>query len=122
MGQAVIPIAESHRVKGSCMVLDKQEGSIFVVHITDRAMDQLEAMRDQSNLPEGQGVALTPREGGKLGFTAATPTQSDEVIERDGATVMIIPNELIEPLQSVVIDYVDTPEMQGFTLNPEEQA
>ena len=49
-----------------------------MVHITDRAMDQLEAMRDQSNLPEGQGVALTPREGGKLGFTAATPDQTDD--------------------------------------------
>lgn len=93
-----------------------------MVHITDRAMDQLEAMRDQSNLPEGQGVALTPREGGKLGFTAATPNQSDEVIERGGTPVMIIPNELIEPLQAVVIDYVDTPEMQGFTLNPENPA
>ena len=93
-----------------------------MVHITDRAMEQLEVMRDQSNLPPGQGVALTPRQDGKLGFTAATPEQTDEVIERNGNPVMIIPQELIEPLQVVVIDYVDTDEMQGFTLSPESPA
>jgi Fe-S cluster assembly iron-binding protein IscA len=90
-----------------------------MVRITDRAMDQLESMRDQSGLLPGQGVALTPREGGKLGFTAATPESEDEVIERNGNTVMIVPQQLIEPLQSVVIDYVDDAEMQGFTLNQE---
>ncbi len=90
-----------------------------MVRITDRAMDELEAMRDQSGLLPGQGVALTPRDGGKLGFTAATPEEDDEVIERDGSTVMIVPRQLIEPLQSVVIDYVDDPDMQGFTLNQE---
>ncbi len=90
-----------------------------MVKITDRAMDQLESMRDQSGLLPGQGVALTPRDGGKLGFTAATAEDKDEVIERDGSTVMIVPQQLIEPLQSVVIDYVDDAEMQGFTLNQE---
>lgn len=88
-----------------------------MVRITDRAMDQLESMRDQSGLLPGQGVALTPRDGGKLGFTAATPDDDDEVIERDGSTVMIVPKQLVEPLESVVIDYVDNAEMQGFTLN-----
>ncbi len=90
-----------------------------MVRITDRAMEQLETMRDQSGLLPGQGVALTPREGGKLGFTAASPEEKDEVIERDGNTVMIVPEQLVEPLQSVVIDYVDNAEMQGFTLNQE---
>ncbi len=90
-----------------------------MVRVTDRAMEQLETMRDQSGLLPGQGVALTPREGGKLGFTAASPEETDEVIERDGNTVMIVPQQLVEPLQSVVIDYVDNAEMQGFTLNQE---
>ncbi len=92
-----------------------------MVRITDRAMDQLESMRDQSGLLPGQGVALTPREGGRLGFTAATPDSDDEVIERDGSTVMIVPKQLVEPLESVVIDYVDNAEMQGFTLNQDSQ-
>jgi Fe-S cluster assembly iron-binding protein IscA len=90
-----------------------------MVRITDRAMDQLEMMRDQSGLLPGQGVALTPREGGRLGFTAATPEEHDEIIERDGNTVMIVPEELVTPLESVVIDYVENEEMQGFTLNQE---
>lgn len=91
-----------------------------MVRITDRAMDQLEVLRDQSALPPGQGVALTAREGGSLGFTAAIPEERDEVIERNGSTVMIVPEELVEPLQSVVIDYVDDEEMHGFTLNQDE--
>ncbi len=90
-----------------------------MVRITDRAMDQLETMRDQSDLLPDQYVALTPREGGKLGFTAATPESEDEVIQRDGNTVMVVPQQLVEPLQSVVIDYVNNDEMQGFTLNQE---
>lgn len=88
-----------------------------MVRLTDRAMDQLEVMRDQSGLLPGQGVALTPRDGGRLGFTAAIPEEHDEVIERDGSTIMIVPEQLVEPLQTVVIDYVDNEEMQGFTLN-----
>lgn len=87
-----------------------------MVQITDRAMDQLEAIRDEADIPTGQGVTLVANESGELGFGVTAPQPEDEVVERDGKTVIIVPQLLSMPLQQVVIDYVETDEMQGFTL------
>ncbi|HUG14953.1 MAG TPA: hypothetical protein VMM78_08015 [Thermomicrobiales bacterium] len=91
-----------------------------MVQVTDQALDQLEALRDQISLTPEQSVTLVPNDGGELGFAISTPESADEIVERDGKPLVAIPQRLVEPLKNVVIDYVDTPEQQGFTLN--EQA
>jgi Fe-S cluster assembly iron-binding protein IscA len=80
-------------------------------------MDQLEVIREQNSLADDQGITLVPMQDGQLGFAATVPQAQDEKVERDGKLLMVIPEALVEPLGSVTIDFVDTPEAQGFTLN-----
>jgi Fe-S cluster assembly iron-binding protein IscA len=89
------------------------------MRITDRAMDKLEDLREATAHDFGQGITLVMTEAGELGFAMSTPRQTDKVFERDGEPVMIIPESLVEPLNSVVLDYVETPEQSGFTLDQE---
>ncbi len=88
-----------------------------MVHVTDKALDQLEAVRDENSLPAGQGIALVPREAGELGFVAAEPQPDDQVIERDGKPVLVVPASFADAFSDLVVDYTDTPEMQGFTVS-----
>jgi Fe-S cluster assembly iron-binding protein IscA len=91
-----------------------------MVHVTDQALDRLEALRDQNELPPEEGLALVRRETGDFAFAAVTPQPEDQVIERDGKPVMIVPAVFATSLDRLLIDYVDTPEMQGFTLSEQE--
>lgn len=87
-----------------------------MIEITDRALDELETLRNASNPEPGQGIALVVTDSGELGFALTWPSENDQVFEREGEPVMIIPEVLSEPLDGVVLDYVDTQETQGFTL------
>jgi Fe-S cluster assembly iron-binding protein IscA len=93
----------------------------LMVQVTDQALDQFEALRDQMDLPADQAVTLVPSESGELGFAVGSPTQGDEIVERDGKPLIAVPQPLIEPLKHVLIDYVSTDEARGFTLT-EQQA
>lgn len=87
------------------------------MQITDRAMEKLEDLREATAHDDGQGITLVMTEAGELGFAISAPQESDQVFERNGAPVMIIPESLAEPLDAVVLDYVETPEQTGFTLD-----
>lgn len=88
-----------------------------MVHVTDKALDRLEIVRDENALPPEQGIALVPGAAGELGFVAAEPQPDDQVIERDGRPVLVVPASFAEAFDGLVVDYSDTPEMQGFTVS-----
>ncbi|MDI3340818.1 MAG: adhesin [Sphaerobacter sp.] len=88
----------------------------MVVDVTQRALDELEAIRQASNPQPGQGITLVVDDNGELGLALAWPQEEDQVIERGGQPVIIIPQVLADPLDGVVIDYQDTPGQEGFTL------
>ena len=87
-----------------------------MVHVTDTALDRLEIVRNENALPAGQCIALVPRSDNELGFVAATPQPEDQVIERDGKPILVVPANFAEAFSNLVVDYRDTPEMQGFTI------
>lgn len=87
-----------------------------MIQITDRALDELEHLREASSPQSGQGITLIVADSGELGFALGYPSENDQVFERSGEPVMIIPEVLSEPLDGIVLDYVDTGEAQGFTL------
>ena len=88
--------------------------------VTERALDKLETLREEAGPQEGQGVTLIVQEDGELGLALAFPQDSDHVIERNGGPVMIVPQPLLEPLDGVTLDYVESDEHQGFTLDRQE--
>jgi Fe-S cluster assembly iron-binding protein IscA len=85
--------------------------------VTERALDQLENLKEKSNPQEGQGVTLIVQEDGELGLALAHPQEEDHVIERNGAPVIIVPQPLMEPLDGITLDYVEDGDQQGFTLD-----
>lgn len=87
-----------------------------MIDVTERALDELVAIKGASNPQPGQGISLIVDENGDLGLTLAWPDETDQVFERDGEPIMIIPEVLADPLDGVVIDYQDTPGQEGFTL------
>ncbi|MDQ3549542.1 MAG: adhesin [Chloroflexota bacterium] len=91
-----------------------------MVHVTDMALDRLEIVRDENALPPEQGIALVPQAAGELGFVAAAPQPDDEVIERDGKPILVVPASFSAAFDNLVVDYADTPEMQGFTISQVE--
>jgi Fe-S cluster assembly iron-binding protein IscA len=91
-----------------------------MVHVTDTALDRLEMVRNENALPADQGIALVPRSAGELGFIATTPAPEDQVIERDGKPIFVVPATFAEAFDKLVVDYSDTPEAQGFTVTQAE--
>ena len=91
-----------------------------MVHVTDTALDRLEAVRDENQLPPDQGIALVPHSSGELGFVAAAPQPEDQVFERDGKPVLVVPASFADALSNLVVDYADTPDIQGFTISQVE--
>jgi Fe-S cluster assembly iron-binding protein IscA len=88
--------------------------------VTDKALEKLQTLREESESQPGQAVTLVVREDGELGLALAFPQESDRVIEHDGEVVMIIPEPLQEPLQDVRLDYVESDQQQGFTLDRQD--
>lgn len=91
-----------------------------MVHVTDTALDQLETVRDENALPADRGIALVPRAAGEFGFVAAAPQPEDQVIERNGKPVLVVPASFAEAFTDLIVDYTDTPELQGFTISQAE--
>lgn len=86
------------------------------MQVTDRAMDKLEELRQSSDAGPGEGVTLVVTEEENLGLALMSPGEADRVMERDGDPVVIIPEPLIETLDGFVLDYVESPGQEGFTL------
>ena len=87
-----------------------------MIEVSERALDELEAIREASNPQPGQGITLVVDDSGDLGLALAWPQEDDQVVERDGQPVIIIPKVLMDPLDGVIIDYQDVPGQEGFTL------
>jgi Fe-S cluster assembly iron-binding protein IscA len=92
------------------------------MHVTDRALDKLEELRDSSDAGPGEGVTLVVTEDENLGLALMAPGDADQVMEKDGEPVVIIPEPLIETLDGFVLDYVESAGQEGFTLERPTEA
>ncbi|HET8522482.1 MAG TPA: hypothetical protein VFL82_04555 [Thermomicrobiales bacterium] len=88
-----------------------------MVHVTERAIDKLAQMRQMGGLAPDQGIGIGVSQEGDLRFDLMKASSDDEVIEKNGEPVMIIPQVLSQPLEATVLDFVDTPQEQKFTLS-----
>jgi Fe-S cluster assembly iron-binding protein IscA len=80
--------------------------------VTDRALDKMAELRDEQNAEEGQGLALVITDTQQLAVAVAEPDENDQVFERDGDPVVIVPAPMTDALDGLVLDYVD----DGFAL------
>ena len=87
-----------------------------MLQVTERAIDEFAQMRAQNNLEPDRGVGIVPQADGGLQVAAVQPGPTDQVIERDGEPVLVVPAALADRLDGLVLDYRDDPDMPQFTL------
>lgn len=87
-----------------------------MLHVTERAIDEFAQMRAQNNLEPDRGVGIVPQADGGLQVAAVQPGPADQVIEREGEPVLVVPAELEDRLDGLVLDYRDDGDVPQFTL------
>ena len=80
--------------------------------VTDAAVDRMAEMRSEREMESDQGMMLVVGENSQLAVAVGTPEETDQVYERDGEPVVIVPARLEPVLEGLVLDHTD----DGFTL------
>ena len=81
-----------------------------MVNLTDRARVSLKSVLAHSLDEAGVGLRLDVSEEGGLALFPDTAKDGDEVVEHAGAVLLLIGDDLSQPLQGATIDLTDTPE------------
>ncbi len=93
----------------------------MTIEITENASRQIMKLVQKQELPTGAGLRVGVKAGGCSGLSyvfdwGASPTDADQVFERDGARVFVDPKSL-KFLEGTVLDYDTSLISKGFTLN-----
>ncbi|CAN5783882.1 hypothetical protein BH23CHL2_BH23CHL2_34990 [soil metagenome] len=81
--------------------------------ITDAAVDRMAEMRSERDITSDQGMMLVIGENNQLAVAVGEPQDEDQVFERDGEPVVIVPAQLGPTLDGLVLDHSE----EGFTIN-----
>lgn len=90
-----------------------------MVHVTDRALNKLEQMRQMGGLSQDQVIGIGVGQDGGLRFDLMRPGTEDEVIDRNGQPLMVVPAPLSDPLAGAVLDFPEDADSK-FTLRESE--
>ena len=102
--------AHGHPLPESTLALAKAADAVLFGAVGDWKYDKLE----RSLRPE-QAIALSFRDGA-LRFDISKPGPEDQVVEREGDPVVMVPPAISEALDGAVLDYDDAPDARRFTL------
>ncbi len=92
-----------------------------MLSVTERAIDEFAQMRANSNLEPDRGMGIVPQADGGLQLASVQPGPTDQVIEREGQPVLVVPAVLADMLDGLVLDCKDTEGSPQFTLTrPDE--
>jgi Fe-S cluster assembly iron-binding protein IscA len=90
-----------------------------MLQITDGAKAELKRLLETSVDWPGARLRLMDRGGGGLGLGVDIEAESDEIIEYEGARILVIGTELSSRLDRILLDIDATP--QGVTLVIDER-
>ncbi len=96
------------------------------ITLTEKAAEQVSAIRKQNNIPETHGLRVGVKGGGCSGLTYvlgfdAEPKQGDKIFELHGVRVFIDPKSLFY-LSGTQLDYQDGLNGKGFVFNNPQAA
>jgi len=84
--------------------------------VTDRAAQVLrEILTSHATAPD-EALRLAPMAGGGFGLVVDVEREGDEVIQSEGATLLLLDEEVSSALDGVTLDCVDTPQGVRLTL------
>jgi len=90
--------------------------------VTDKAKQLLkETLREYSDDAE-TSIRLSVNEGGQFGLTLDSESEGDQVVEHEGAKVLLVAPGLATALEGNTLDIQDTEEGSKFVVNKEKQS
>jgi len=89
--------------------------------VTESAKQLLkETLRERSDDPE-TGIRLSVKEGGQFGIVLDSESEGDQVVEHEGAKVLLVAPELATALEENTLDVQDTGEGPKLVVTKEKQ-
>jgi Fe-S cluster assembly iron-binding protein IscA len=76
-----------------------------MVNVTDRAKDRLKQLLETRSDDQSVGLRLEHTSSGQLGIFPDQERADDQVVEHEGAPVLLIGREIAEAVEDTTIDY-----------------
>jgi Fe-S cluster assembly iron-binding protein IscA len=73
--------------------------------VTEAAVDRMAEMRAERNMEPDQGMVLVVGEDSQLAVAIGTAQENDQVYERNGEPIVIVPAQLGPTLDGLVLDH-----------------
>jgi Fe-S cluster assembly iron-binding protein IscA len=89
---------------------------VLMVHVTDRAREQLRAVRDRVAQRPEVCLRLRPNEKGRFGLYPDTEREGDQVVEHDGTPVLVIGRDMAAAMAGGTIDFEEREGKAHWTL------
>lgn len=87
-----------------------------MIQVTERAREQLKAVRDQVAEQPDVCLRLGPVAEGQLGVFPDTGTETDQVVEHDGTVVLLVDPKVAAAIDGTTIDLEESDEGTRLTL------
>lgn len=87
-----------------------------MINITDEAKKELKKMLSENAPDPSVVLRLTANEQGQLGLVMDKMEEGDNVVEYEGANIMVIEDHLASHLEGISLEVEDTPEGPSLLL------
>jgi len=82
-----------------------------MVTVTEAAREELLLILESAATQEpGVGLRMVPGRQGNIGLVLDTEKEGDQVVEHEGAKVLLVDEEVSKALKGWIVDYQDHPE------------
>jgi len=99
----------------------KKQKEIEMLTVTESAKQLLkETLQAHTDDPE-LGLRLSPGELGQLGLVLDSEAEGDQVVEHEGAKVLLVASELTLAVDGVTLDIQDTADGPKLAVSQEKQ-
>jgi Fe-S cluster assembly iron-binding protein IscA len=76
-----------------------------MVNVTDRAKDRLKQLLESRSDDQSVGLRLEHTSSGQLGIFPDRGRADDQIVEHEGAAVLLIGREIVQAVGDTTIDY-----------------
>jgi Fe-S cluster assembly iron-binding protein IscA len=76
-----------------------------VVNVTERARERLKALRETAIDDASVGLRLETTSSGEFGVFPDRKRADDQIVEHQGAVVLLVGQEIAEQVENTTIDY-----------------
>jgi Fe-S cluster assembly iron-binding protein IscA len=87
-----------------------------MVNVTERAKEKLKALLETEGNDQSVGLRLGATPAGQFGVFPDRERPDDQVVEHDGAVVLLVGQEVAEKVDNTIIDYEESDSGPGLII------